>query len=124
MNVGKNLQIIREVNDFTQNHVADFLGISQKSYSNLERAKNNVSVEVLLKLSELYKINVLKFLELNTEMIFNNNTQNGGVGYINNLANLYSGEKENYQLLLSQQSALIDAQQTLINDLTIKKTIT
>lgn len=117
MNVGKNLQIIREIRNYSQNYVAEYLGVSQKSYSNLERSENNISVDVLIKLSELYNIGVAKLLELNTELIFNNNSQNGGVGYINNLSNLYSGEKESYLQIMEQQASLIDAQLQIIKEL-------
>ena len=118
MNVGKNLQVIRELNNYTQSYVADKLGISQKSYSNLERANNDISLDILLRLSELYQISLTKILELNAETILNNNSQNGGISCINNHnATIYSCEKEMFQQLLNSQNELIQAQQQIIKEL-------
>ena len=121
MNVGKNLQVIRELNNYTQSYVADKLGISQKSYSNLERANNDISLDVLLRLSDLYQISLTKILELNAEAILNNNSQQGGISYINNQATFYNGEKEEFQQLLRSQSELIQAQQQIIKELQKQK---
>ena len=121
MNVGKNLQVIRELNNYTQSYVADKLGISQKSYSNLERANNDISLDILLRLSDLYQISLTKILELNAETILTNNSQQGGIGYINNLSNLYNGEKEMFQQLVNSQNELIQAQQQIIRDLQYTK---
>lgn len=117
MNIGKNLQIIRELNNYTQTYMAERLGISQKSYSNLERAENDITVDVLLKVADIYQISLAKMLELNAEAILNNNSQQGGISYINNQATFYNGEKEEFQLLLRSQSELILAQQQMIRDL-------
>lgn len=119
MNVGKNLQIIREIHNYTQSYVADFLGISQKSYSNLEKANNNITVETIMKICELYKINVSKVLDFTTESILNINNQSGGSNFYNNHhANFYNDEKESYIQLINQQAKLIDAQLELIKEFT------
>jgi transcriptional regulator with XRE-family HTH domain len=50
------LKILREVNNYTQEFVAeDILGISQNTYSRLEQNPNKITAEQAQKLSELYK---------------------------------------------------------------------
>lgn len=117
MNIGKNLQIIRELNNYTQSYVAEKLGISQKSYSNLERAENDITVDTLLKVAEIYQISLARVLEINAEAILNNNSQQGGVSYFNNQATFYNGEKEQFQNIITSQAELIQAQQLMIKDL-------
>lgn len=121
MNVGKNLQLIRELNNYTQSYVAEKLGINQKTYSNLEKAENNVTVAILLQLSEIYEVSLAKILELNADTILNNNNQQGGTSYINNHATFYNGEKEMYQQMITQQANLIEKQQKLLDGHTTSK---
>lgn len=117
MDIGKNLQVIRELNNYTQAYMAERLGISQKSYSNLERAKNDITIDVLLKIADIHQISLAKVLELNAEAILNNNSQQGGVSYFNNQATFYNGEKEQFQNIIASQAELIQAQQQMIKDL-------
>lgn len=117
MDIGKNLQVIRELNIYTQAYMAERLGISQKSYSNLERAKNDITIDVLLKIADIHQISLAKVLELNAEAILNNNSQQGGVSYFNNQATFYNGEKEQFQNIIASQAELIQAQQQMIKDL-------
>lgn len=121
MNVGKNLQLIREINNYTQSYVAEYIGVNQKTYSTMEKAENNISVEILLKLTELYQISLAKILELNAEAILNNNNQQGGTSYFNNNANYYTGEKEMYQEMIQHLEALISSQQKFIEDINNSK---
>lgn len=46
---------LREDNDYTQKEIAEYLGIRQNSYSQIENEKNNLQVDHLIKLSKLYK---------------------------------------------------------------------
>lgn len=118
MDIGKNLQVIRELNIYTQAYMAERLGISQKSYSNLERAKNDITIDVLLKIADIHQISLAKVLELNAEAILNSNSQTGGISCINNnQAIFYNCEKEEFQQLLKSQTELIQAQQQMIKDL-------
>ena len=46
---------LREDNEYTQKEIADFLGIRQNSYSQIESGKNNLQIDHLIKLAKLYK---------------------------------------------------------------------
>lgn len=46
---------LREDNDYTQKEIADFLGIRQNSYSQIESGTNNLQIDHLIKLAKLYK---------------------------------------------------------------------
>lgn len=57
-----NLKILREVNDYTQEEIANVLGISQNTYSRLERDPKNLTSEQAKKLSDFYNVSVLDLL--------------------------------------------------------------
>lgn len=66
------LKIFRELNDYTQQHVADVLGITQNTYSRLEHNPAKLTAEQAGKLSELYNISVPDLLSNETPIIFSN----------------------------------------------------
>lgn len=54
----KKLKDLREDHDYKQKYIADILGISQNSYSDIERGITNISVEALIKLADLYNVSI------------------------------------------------------------------
>ena len=48
------LKDLREDHDFSQKHVADYLGMKQPQYSRYERGYRDVPSDVLIKLARLY----------------------------------------------------------------------
>ncbi|MFN7911835.1 MAG: helix-turn-helix domain-containing protein [Bacteroidota bacterium] len=87
MDIGSNIKKIRELKNFNQNYVATALGISQKSYSNIEKSKNKITIELIQKIAEVLNVSFSKIVELNTEVILNNYNQKGGIGQINTSSN-------------------------------------
>jgi transcriptional regulator with XRE-family HTH domain len=87
MDIGSNIKKISELKNFNQNYVATALGISQKSYSNIEKSKNKITIELIQKIAEVLNVSFSKIVELNTEVILNNYNQRGGIGQINTSSN-------------------------------------
>ncbi len=54
---------IRKENGFTQSHVAQALGVSNKAYSKWETGENEMSVSMLIRLSNFYKISPSRFFD-------------------------------------------------------------
>ena len=52
----RRLKDLREDHDLKQSEVAEFLGIQQTVYSRYERGFQNIPLEYLIKLAELYKV--------------------------------------------------------------------
>ena len=52
--IASNIKRLREAGDFTQDHVAAFLGIRRSTYSNYETGDREVPFSVMEKLSDLY----------------------------------------------------------------------
>lgn len=52
----ENLRLLRRSFDYSQEYVASFLSISQKTYSNIEQGKIKAKPDLILKLSEILKV--------------------------------------------------------------------
>ncbi|WP_250436016.1 helix-turn-helix domain-containing protein [Hanstruepera flava] len=63
MNLGYLIKKIRESKRFSQQEVADSLGISQKKYSNFESCKTKLSIDQLLALSKLLSFNLYDIIK-------------------------------------------------------------
>lgn len=65
MELGHHLKRARESKRMSQHEVAELLGISQKTLSNLESGKTQPSVVQLAKMGEIYGLDILKLLSEN-----------------------------------------------------------
>ena len=54
MVVGRNLKALREANGYTQEQVANFLGIARSAYANHEAGVRETPMEVMERASELF----------------------------------------------------------------------
>ena len=55
---------LREDKDMTQQQFADFLHVTQKTYSRYETGEHSIPIETLIKISDFYGISVDYILEL------------------------------------------------------------
>lgn len=58
---------LREDNNISQKEVAKILGIQQNSYSQIENEVNNLQIDHLIKLAELYNTSTDYILRLTNE---------------------------------------------------------
>lgn len=58
---------LREDNDKTQRELAEYLGIAQNTYSNYENANREIPIELLIRLSRYYDVNLEYILGLTDE---------------------------------------------------------
>lgn len=59
--IGKNIKAYRETNSFTQDTVANFLGIKREMISYYENGTREVPFDVLTRLSDLYGVDMADF---------------------------------------------------------------
>lgn len=113
------LKILREVNDYTQDFVAeDVLGISQPTYARLEKDPSKMTGEQAQKLSDLYNVSIANLLSEATPVItfkdsVKENHTSGTNGYSNDATNhFHEGEvkaiKEQNELLIKQNTELME----------------
>jgi transcriptional regulator with XRE-family HTH domain len=66
---GKKLKVMRELHQFTQEQLADKLNIEQKTYSNLENGKTQLTLERANQIAEIYDMSLIDFLGFNEKLI-------------------------------------------------------
>lgn len=76
--IARNIRILREMFNYTQEHVADKLNMSQNAYSMLETGETRMTVDRLGQLAELYQVDMADILRMNEQTIIHNVTNNGG----------------------------------------------
>ena len=90
------LKTARKEKGFSHENMAAELGISQAAYTNLEKNHSNLTVERLIKISEILERPTYYFFEANPNNIYNQQNSDNSVGHIENQ---YQANKEIYQKL-------------------------
>ena len=96
--IGDRIKKAREAKNYTQEHVATMLSISQNAYSKIETGGSKVTAERLLKLAEVLDVPVEKLI-CEEQKVFNFNNNEIAIGYIDHLEN---SDKENMKILHEQ----------------------
>jgi transcriptional regulator with XRE-family HTH domain len=82
-----NLKIFREVYNHTQEEIANMLGISQNTYSRLERNPKNLTAEQAQKLAEFYNVSIADLLSETAPTLSFTDNKIGNNGYVNSIEN-------------------------------------
>ena len=61
--VGRNLKLLREANNFTQQQMASFLGINRSTYDNYEAEERETPLEILEKAADILGAELSVFFE-------------------------------------------------------------
>lgn len=69
--VAQNLKVLREANRFTQEDVANYLGITRSAYSNYESGIRDISLELLEKIADLFGCELDAFFENDVKVLEN-----------------------------------------------------
>lgn len=69
--VAKNVKMMREASHFTQENVAEFLGIGRSAYSNYELGAREIPFDVMERLADLYGVDLYLLYEENEEAVKN-----------------------------------------------------
>ena len=97
MDIGENIRKVRDLKGFSQQALAESIGLSQKQLSRIETNQVSPTFDTLEKICEALGITLKNLLQFNEDLIFNNvvETQNGGefIAYnntdIKQIENLY-----------------------------------
>lgn len=81
--IGQKIRKLRENRNFSQEYVAECLGISQTAYSKIENDQTKLTAERITKLSQLFNIPENEFFSFDQHIEFHNNTITNG--YVNSI---------------------------------------
>jgi len=69
----RNIKSIRELKNYTQEYVADRLGMTQAGYSKIEKGINKLSIEKLDEIAAVLEVTVENIINFEKEWYFRNN---------------------------------------------------
>lgn len=113
--IGSKLKIIRELNNYTQEYVANMLDISSSTYALMEKGQTPVTIQRMEKLGELYNMSINDLLQLSEQTIIHHIEHSASIGnenVINNMG-LSDDERNLYKQViarLEQQNEKLHAQ--------------
>jgi transcriptional regulator with XRE-family HTH domain len=116
----KKIKNLRELNNYTQSYVADYLEISQNAYSLIEKGATKITLDRLEALAQLYKLSPAELI--NEEVMVYNLGNNDTVQskHSNFPPSLSMLEKQMYQQTISRLEDNIQKLYGLIAQLTEK----
>lgn len=115
MESSEKIKIMREMNQWTQEEVAEKLGMSTTGYAKIERGQTNVSVEKLKQIAQIFNVNVAQLLDDNERFVLFTNVDN-----YSNYSNYFGAneklaiENEKLKELLSAKENEIEALKKVI----------
>lgn len=101
--IGKNIRVFREIKGFTQDYMAKKIGISQRTYSNIEADKSKVDVDLIKSIAGVLEIDPITLLSFDSKTLFNNCQNSGNLNtYHQTLAKESEAQKEHIKQLQSE----------------------
>ena len=115
MGSSEKIKIMREMNQWTQEEVAEKLGMSTTGYAKIERGQTNVSVEKLKQIAQVFNLNIAQLLDDDERFVIcsigdNHSNYNNYFGTNEKL----SLENEKLKQLLSAKESEIEALKKVI----------
>ncbi len=116
--IGTKIRKIRELKNYTQEYMAQQLGVAQNSYSRYENPDTDVKPDLLKQIAEILEVTPEQIEGFDERVIFNNpvqNNENGATGYFAATVHNYSIDEEIKKLyedqieLLKKQNELLEA---------------
>jgi len=72
MNLGENIKKLREFKNFTQQYLADELGLSLSGYGKIERDQTELTINRLLKICEILEVDLFTLINFDHKSVFQN----------------------------------------------------
>ncbi len=120
MQVNEKIRLMREMNHWTQEDMAEKMAMSLNSYSKLERGESKLYLDKLEKVAEVFDIELTELLSLNKQgLIYLVNQENSGNNsgfYFGETPNI-SVELEKLRLTLGHKEEIIKQKDELITQL-------
>lgn len=106
MGLGLRIKKLRELRNFTQDHVAREIGLDQSAYSRLEKGETRITFEKLSSIAQVLDVEPEIIFSFDENHVFNMTNQTGHNGYIINVIS------ENERKLYEDQIQLLKDQIT------------
>lgn len=111
--VGLKIRMIREVRGYSQEYMADKLGMAQNSYSRIENNQTKLSAEVLQKIATILGVSPMDILSQQPAIV-NLQSNQGTQQAIGHVETIVSENKELYAKIIEAKDAEIQRLQKLV----------
>ena len=120
-NLASRIKILREIHNYTQEYVANTIGISQNTYSLLEKGETKLTVERLEQLANLYNLDLIDLIR-NSDQTFVHSINNSAGSFSDHVTinQMADGEREIYLKTIQRMENEIIKLHSLIEKLTNK----
>ncbi|WP_190277317.1 helix-turn-helix domain-containing protein [Taibaiella lutea] len=110
-NIGDNIRKLRELRNYTQQYMADNLGVSTVQYGKLEHSED-INTKYLFRVAEILETSVQKILHFDSEIYFevHNNSNNKEINTYGKVEHFHQAinNSEEQQLLIALMKRLIE----------------
>ena len=106
MELSEKIKIMRDMNHWTQEDVAEKLGISTTGYAKIERGETKLSLHKLEQIANIFNIDVLELMNTGGKgivFLMNENSDNSSNYYSDNLAT----ELEKFKMIVAHKDEII-----------------
>ena len=80
--INTGLKDIRKSKGYSQEQVADYIGIDTTNYGRIERGQTSITFDRLFQLSELYKLNIIEFVAILTNSKLSNSKESSELSHL------------------------------------------
>lgn len=108
---------MRQLKGYSQEDIAEKLGMSVKGYSDIERGKTNLQMNRLEEIAQILEIDIFELLSFGEKNVFCQNIQTVKNNDQNNFLGDSQAQIEKYQLIVEQKDKEISLLNTQINQL-------
>lgn len=111
------IKMLREIRNYTQEHMAEVLKISQRSYSSIENGQTQLTVERLFEIAEALQVNVGEIIGSDNQYVYNNNFNNNSTQNKGNLVfhqDNFEEQRNLYERLLQAKESEIVLLKSLV----------
>lgn len=111
MEIHDKIRVMREINQWSQEEMAEKLEMSTTGYAKIERGQSNINIEKLKQIAQIFNIDMVDLITAHDKSFFfsigdyNHNTNSHNIGYDEKLVL----ENEKYKALLEAKDSEIIA---------------
>lgn len=98
--IGRNLYRIRKIKDKKALEVAQYIGIGETAYTKYERGESKITIDLIQKVAEFYKIDPLQLLSSTASSNFVDNVTNSQVLLSSNFHTFQTYSQEQNQMMM------------------------
>ena len=112
---GHKIKVIRELRNYSQEYMADKLGIAQNTYSKIETGQTKLNADTLKKIAEVLGVSPVDILNNQPAIVnFESNKGTQGIGHVENF---YSYQREFIEKIVASKDTEIQHLKDIIASL-------